>query len=48
MLILVEGNRYRSYLNGVEMIDFTYPSPNLDRGSNRPATALGRRRTHAF
>jgi hypothetical protein len=27
LLILVEGNRYRTYLNGVQMIDFTYPSP---------------------
>ena len=27
MLIMVEGNRYRTYLNGVEMLDFTYPSP---------------------
>ncbi len=27
LLIMVEGNRYRTYLNGVQMIDFTYPSP---------------------
>ena len=32
LLILLEGNRYRSYLNGVEMIDFTYPSPNSTEG----------------
>ena len=32
LVILVEGNRYRSYLNGVEMIDFTYPSPNSTTG----------------
>ena len=32
LLIMVEGNRYRSYLNGVEMIDFTYPSPNSTEG----------------
>ena len=32
MLIMVEGNRYRSYLNGVEMIDFTYPSPGSTEG----------------
>ena len=28
LIILVEGNRHRSYLNGVAMIDFTYPTPN--------------------
>jgi len=27
LLIRVEGNRIRTRLNGVEMIDFTYPSP---------------------
>lgn len=27
LLIMVEGNRYRTYLNGVQMIDFTYPNP---------------------
>ncbi len=27
LLILLEGNRYRTYLNGVQMVDFTYPSP---------------------
>jgi hypothetical protein len=27
LLIQVEGNRYRTHLNGVQMIDFTYPSP---------------------
>lgn len=32
MLIMVEGNRYRTYLNGVEMIDFTYPSPVSTEG----------------
>jgi len=32
LLIVVEGNRYRSYLNGVEMIDFTYPSPGSKEG----------------
>lgn len=31
LLVMVEGNRYRTYLNGVQMIDFTYPSPvNVD------------------
>ena len=30
--ILVEGNRYQSYLNGVRMVDFTYPSPNSTEG----------------
>ena len=32
MLIRVEGNRYVTYLNGVQMIDFTYPSPGATRG----------------
>ena len=27
LLIMVEGNRIRTRLNGVPMIDFTYPSP---------------------
>ena len=27
MLIRVEGNRIRTRLNGVEMVDFTYPKP---------------------
>jgi len=27
MLVKVEGNRIRTRVNGVEMIDFTYPSP---------------------
>lgn len=30
--IRVEGNRYQSYLNGVRMVDFTYPSPNSTEG----------------
>jgi hypothetical protein len=32
MLIKVEGNRYVVYLNGVQMIDFTYPSPGATEG----------------
>lgn len=32
MLIKVEGNRYVTYLNGVMMIDFTYPSPGASDG----------------
>jgi hypothetical protein len=32
MLIKVEGNRYITILNGVEMIDFTYPSPGATDG----------------
>ena len=32
MLIKVEGNRYMTYLNGVQMIDFTYPSPGATEG----------------
>lgn len=32
MLIKVEGRRYVTYLNGVQMIDFTYPSPGATNG----------------
>ena len=32
MLIKVEGNRYVTKLNGVQMIDFTYPSPGASEG----------------
>ena len=32
MRIKVEGNRYVTYLNGVQMIDFTYPSPTATSG----------------
>ena len=32
MLIKVEGNRYVTTLNGVQMIDFTYPSPGATEG----------------
>lgn len=32
LLIQVEGNRYRTYLNGVQMIDYTYPSPGSTEG----------------
>lgn len=32
LLIVVEGNRYRTHLNGVQMIDFTYPSPGTTDG----------------
>ncbi len=32
MLIRVEGNRYVVYLNGVPMIDYTYPSPTATEG----------------
>ena len=32
MLILVEGNRYVVHLNGVQMLDFTYPSPGATEG----------------
>ena len=32
LLIKVEGNRHRSYLNGILMVDFTYPSPNSSEG----------------
>lgn len=36
MLIKVEGRRYVTYLNGVQMIDFTYPTAG--RGRDRAAT----------
>lgn len=32
MLIKVEGHRYVTVLNGVQMIDFTYPSPTATDG----------------
>lgn len=32
MLIKVEGNRYVTYLNGVQMLDFTYPNPGAEDG----------------
>jgi len=32
LLIKVEGNRYVTFLNGVQMLDFTYPSPGADEG----------------
>ena len=32
LLIKVEGNRYVTVLNGVQMIDFTYPSPGATSG----------------
>jgi hypothetical protein len=30
--IRVEGNRHRTYLNGVQMVDFTYPAPGATTG----------------
>jgi len=32
MLVEVEGNRIRTHLNGVQMIDFTYPNPRNTDG----------------
>jgi hypothetical protein len=32
MLVQVEGNRIRTHLNGVQMIDFTYPDPRNTDG----------------
>ena len=32
MLIQVEGNRTRTRLNGVAMLDFTYPNPGVTDG----------------
>lgn len=32
MLIQVEGNRYIVHLNGVEILDFTYPNPISEEG----------------
>lgn len=32
LLIKVEGRRYVTYLNGVQMIDFTYPTPDATSG----------------
>ncbi len=33
MLIEVEGNHYVVYLNGIRVLDFTYPSPGAEEGS---------------
>ena len=33
MLIQVEGNRYIIHLNGIQILDFTYPSPVSEEGS---------------
>ena len=32
MLIEVEGNHYVVYLNGIRVLDFTYPSPGAEEG----------------
>ena len=32
MLIQVEGNRYVVHLNGIQVLDFTYPSPGSEEG----------------
>ena len=32
MLIEVEGNRYVVHLNGIRVLDFTYPSPGAEEG----------------
>jgi hypothetical protein len=32
MLMIVEGNRYVTYLNGVKVLDFTNPRPTADNG----------------
>jgi hypothetical protein len=32
MLVMVEGNRTRTFLNGVPMIDFTFPDPRNTNG----------------
>ena len=32
LLVQVEGNRIRTHLNGVQMIDFTYPDPRNNDG----------------
>ncbi len=32
MLILVEGNHYQVWLNGMQILDFTYPSPDAEEG----------------
>jgi hypothetical protein len=32
MLVMVEGKRIRTYLNGVQMIDFTFPNPRNTDG----------------
>ena len=32
LLVKVEGKRTRTYLNGIEMVDFTYPKPHVTEG----------------
>jgi hypothetical protein len=32
MLMIVEGNHYVSYLNGIKVLDFTHPSPQASDG----------------
>ena len=32
LLVKVEGKRTRTYLNGIEMVDFTYPRPHVTDG----------------
>jgi hypothetical protein len=32
MLVQVHGNRIRTFLNGVQMIDFTFPDPRNTDG----------------
>ena len=32
ILIQVEGNRYVVHLNGIQVLDFTYPSPGSEEG----------------
>jgi hypothetical protein len=32
MLIRVEGNRYVVTLNGIQVLDFTYPAPIAEEG----------------
>jgi hypothetical protein len=32
MLIQVEGNHYQVHLNGIQILDFTYPSPDAEEG----------------
>jgi hypothetical protein len=46
-LVEVVGNRYRSRLNGVQMVDFTDPKPELLRRQARPAASCGRQGQHA-
>ncbi len=46
MLVMVEGNRTRTFLNGVPMIDFTYSRPAKHQRDHRPSDPSGQAFAH--